>query len=160
MRAIILALSLCFVGASFDQAQAQTAAGAASSATEITAPQEVGNTSMPPGNYTVTERSSGKTYELMVSSKGTMILAPVVKAAAAAAPAAAATTVAVPAAAGAAPAAGAAAAPVGPAAAPAGGLAGMLNNPMASSAVKGLMNTGMKKAIEKNATKELNKFLK
>ncbi|MBS2009683.1 MAG: hypothetical protein JST01_21695 [Cyanobacteria bacterium SZAS TMP-1] len=152
MRAIILALSLCFVGASFDQAQAQTAAGAASSATEITAPQEVGNTSMPPGNYTVTERSSGKTYELMVSSKGTMILAPVAKAAAAAAPAAA-TTVAVPAAAGAAPAAGAAAAP-------AGGLAGMLNNPMASSAVKGLMNTGMKKAIEQNATKELNKFLK
>ncbi|MBS1997058.1 MAG: hypothetical protein JSS86_12130 [Cyanobacteria bacterium SZAS LIN-2] len=148
-----MALSLCFVGASFDQAQAQTAAGAASSATEITAPQEVGNTSMPPGNYTVTERTSGKTYELMVSSKGTMILAPVAKAAAAAAPAAAATTVAVPAAAGAAPAAGAAAAP-------AGGLAGMLNNPMASSAVKGLMNTGMKKAIEQNATKELNKFLK
>lgn len=44
--------------------------------TPITTPTEVGNTSMPAGNYLVTEQSSGQTYALMVSSKGTMILSP------------------------------------------------------------------------------------
>lgn len=54
---------------------------------EITTPTEVGTTSMPAGNYLVTEQSSGKSYALMVSSKGTMILSPAPAGASAVAPA-------------------------------------------------------------------------
>jgi len=157
MRAIMLALSLAFVASAV---QAQTAA---SSKLDLSTPQEVGNTSMPPGNYVVTEQTSGKSYNLMVSSKGTMILAPATKAATQAT--AAATTAVAPAGGGivpGAPAAGAVVAIPPGAMAPAGAtnsLAGMLNNRMASGAMKGLMNSGVKQ-IEKNAGKQITNLLK
>lgn len=61
---------------------AQDAGSAGSTAiTAITTPTEVGNTSMPPGQYVITEQISNKSYNLTVSSKGTMILAPATAAA-------------------------------------------------------------------------------
>ncbi len=66
--------------------------------TEITTPTEVGTTSMPAGNYIVTEQSSGKNYALMVSSKGTMILSPAPSGATAKIPPASSPAAAVPAA--------------------------------------------------------------
>jgi len=149
MRAIMLALSILVVGAA---AQAQTATS--SSVSDLSAPQEVGNTTMPPGNYVVTEQASGKSYNLMVSSKGTMILAPATKAAAVTTTTV--TTVAAPAAA---VAPGAVVAAPQAAASPVAGLGGMLNNQMASQAMKGLMNSGVKQ-IEKGAGKNLSKYLK
>lgn len=65
-----LVLSLAMVALSTSAVSAQGASK------EITTPTEVGTTSMPAGNYIVTEQSSGKSYALMVSSKGTMILSP------------------------------------------------------------------------------------
>src|SRR4029453_6536807 len=38
------------------------------------APKEVGNTSMPAGQYLITEQSSGKSFSLAVTDKGMMIL--------------------------------------------------------------------------------------
>ncbi len=55
-------------------AHAQTTQMAAN--TDITAPTEVGTTTMPAGQYLVTDQVSGKKYSLMVTSKGTMILGP------------------------------------------------------------------------------------
>jgi len=46
----------------------------AQTADPISAPTEVGTTTMPPGEYSVTDQASGKKYSLMVTSKGTMIL--------------------------------------------------------------------------------------
>jgi len=53
-----------------------------------TAPTEVGTTTMPAGQYTVIDQTSGKKYSLMVTTKGTMILgsAPIATASAAVAP--------------------------------------------------------------------------
>ncbi len=63
----------------------------AQTSSDLTAPTEVGNTTMPPGQYTMIEQTTGKKYSLMVTTKGTMICGP-----AAAVPAS--TAVAVPAA--------------------------------------------------------------
>ncbi|MBY0550940.1 MAG: hypothetical protein K2W95_26920 [Candidatus Obscuribacterales bacterium] len=45
-------------------------------AAEITEPTEVGTTTMPPGQYTLVEKNTAKSYSLMVTRKGTMIMAP------------------------------------------------------------------------------------
>lgn len=68
MKKLVLSLAMVLLSTSAVSAQ-----GASK---EITTPTEVGTTSMPAGNYIVTEQSSGKSYALMVSSKGTMILSP------------------------------------------------------------------------------------
>jgi len=92
MLKTILAISLCSLSlsAAYADAPAPTSGSATSASTslDVSGPQEVGTTSMPAGNYLITEQTSGKTYDLMVSNKGTMILAPAPKAGAAAAPAA------------------------------------------------------------------------
>ena len=43
---------------------------------DMTTPTEVGTTSIPSGDYVVTDKSTGKTYGLTVTTKGTMILSP------------------------------------------------------------------------------------
>ncbi len=43
---------------------------------QITGPQEVGTTTMPSGQYFITEQLSHKSYNLTVTDKGNMILAP------------------------------------------------------------------------------------
>jgi hypothetical protein len=126
---------------------------AAFAAPEITAPTDVGNTTMPPGEYLVTEKSSSKAYSLMVTSKGTMILAPAPNHAAAAVQTPAAPTATV------APAAGAAATTAATTAAVAPG-----GSSMVSGAMKGLMQKGMQEGMNQlvkgGATKQLNKFIK
>jgi hypothetical protein len=72
LRASLL-LTLCCNSALAQTSSPGTSENASNS---ITGPQEVGTTTMPPGNYLVKEQTSGKTFELMVSTKGTMILAP------------------------------------------------------------------------------------
>lgn len=67
---------------------------AAADTAPITGPQEVGTTTMPAGQYYVTEQISRKSYSLTVTQKGNMILGPApdgleVKLAGSAAPAAA-----------------------------------------------------------------------
>lgn len=121
MKKLVLSLAMVLLSTSAVLAQ-----GASK---EITTPTEVGTTSMPAGNYIVTEQSSGKSYALMVSSKGTMILSP--------APAGA----------------SAAAVPVhasGAAAAPGGQTATAEHKP--NSQIKNLMN----KEIQKGALQLLN----
>lgn len=49
---------------------------AAADTAPITGPQEVGNTTMPAGQYYVTEQISHKSYSLTVTQKGNMILGP------------------------------------------------------------------------------------
>ncbi len=110
--------------------------------TPITTPTEVGTTSMPAGNYIVTEQSSHQSYALMVSSKGTMILSPAPANAAAAQPTG---TAAVPAAAVATPAPGVPAAGVG------------------SATMTKLMSKGLEKGamqlIQSGATKQIKQFI-
>lgn len=45
-------------------------------AEEVTGPKEVGTTTMPAGQYYVTEQISKKSYSLTVTDKGSMILGP------------------------------------------------------------------------------------
>lgn len=45
-------------------------------APEISGPTEVGNTIMPPGNYSLRDEQTKKIYSLTVTTKGTMIVAP------------------------------------------------------------------------------------
>lgn len=45
-------------------------------APEISGPTEVGNTIMPPGNYSLRDEKTKKLYSLTVTTKGTMIVAP------------------------------------------------------------------------------------
>lgn len=45
-------------------------------AEDVTGPKEVGSTTMPPGQYYVTEQISKKSYSLTVTDKGNMILGP------------------------------------------------------------------------------------
>ncbi|HEY9685193.1 MAG TPA: hypothetical protein V6C86_26705 [Oculatellaceae cyanobacterium] len=40
----------------------------------VAPPKEVGTTSMRPGNYTLTEQNSGRSYSLMVTDSGRMVL--------------------------------------------------------------------------------------
>src|SRR5258705_6301577 len=68
-------------------------------ADEITEPTEVGLSTMPPGEYTLTEKKTSKTYSLMVTKKGSMIMGPPGAAGSAATVAAATAAAAVPAAA-------------------------------------------------------------
>jgi|SRR5271163_2315608 len=75
MREILLSLSMLSIPFFPVCACAQDTASAPASQA-ITAPTEVGTTSMPPGEYIVTDQLSAKTYYLTVSSKGTMILGP------------------------------------------------------------------------------------
>jgi hypothetical protein len=42
----------------------------------ITGPTEVGTSAMPPGQYSLVEKISGKTYSLTVTNRGNMILSP------------------------------------------------------------------------------------
>jgi len=42
--------------------------------TEVTTPTEVGTTTMPSGTYVITDESTGKTYPLIITKKGTMVL--------------------------------------------------------------------------------------
>ncbi len=138
----ILAASLCtlFCSAAYADAPAD---GTPSTSLSITGPQEVGTTSMPAGNYLIKEQTTGKSYELMVSNKGTMILAP--------APAAGAATAAAPAAAGA---AGAAA----PASAQSA-LTGLGTNAL-KKIVQDQVTKGVTNVIQKDATNSLGKFMK
>jgi hypothetical protein len=62
------------------------------SAADMQEPTEVGNTTMPPGEYDMVHKGSHKTYTLMVTSKGMMIMAPDKDGVNAAAPAPVATT--------------------------------------------------------------------
>lgn len=52
---------------------AQSLAGGLS---DMTTPTEVGTTSIPSGDYVVTDNTTGKSYGLTVTTKGTMILSP------------------------------------------------------------------------------------
>ncbi|CAN5276865.1 hypothetical protein BH10CYA1_BH10CYA1_45760 [soil metagenome] len=109
-----------------------------STSLSVTGPQEVGTTSMPPGNYLIKEQTTGKSFSLMVSNKGTMILAPAPSAAAtAAAPAAAVTTT----------------------GSPTNALTGL-----GSNAIKKMMQDqvtkGVTNVIQKDATNSFTKFMK
>jgi hypothetical protein len=144
---------------------------AAMAAPEITEPTEVGTTTMPSGEYTVTERSSQKTYSLMVTSKGNMILGPTAAVPAVSPkPSVPTATVPAPAAAVVAPVTPAAVAPgavapgvVAPGAVAPGTLPSASNSVM-SSAVKSLvqkgMTQGMNQLMKSGATKQLNKYIK
>jgi hypothetical protein len=65
MRSILLAVSSVLMASA---ALADTA--------PMAGPQEVGSTTMPPGQYYVTEQMSHKSYSLTVTDKGNMILGP------------------------------------------------------------------------------------
>jgi hypothetical protein len=132
----ILAASLCTLICSSAFADAPAADSTApATSLSITGPQEVGTTTMPPGNYVIKEQTTGNSYDLMVSNKGTMILAP-------------------------APAAGSAAASA--AAAPASTQSGLTG--LGTSAVKKMvqeqMTKGVTNVIEKDAASSLGKFMK
>lgn len=104
----------------------------------VTGPQEVGTTTMPPGNYLIKEQTSGKTFELMVSTKGTMILAP--------APAGATVT--------------AATAAPNAATQPAQTNLTGLGSSALKKMVQEQVTKGVTNAIEKDATNSLGKFIK
>ncbi|MBS2004278.1 MAG: hypothetical protein JST44_22415 [Cyanobacteria bacterium SZAS LIN-5] len=120
---------------------ADTTTPAAESSNAVTGPQEVGTTSMPPGNYLIKEQTTGKTFELMVSTKGTMILAP----------APAGTTIAAPA---------AAASPANASAAsPQSNLTNLGTNAL-KKMVQDQVTKGVTNVIQKDATNSLGKFIK
>lgn len=133
-----LVLTLCCTAASADTSSTSAAENFSNS---ITGPQEVGTTTMPPGNYLIKEQTSGKTFELMVSTKGTMILAPA------------------PANANAAPAA-AAASPAGATAAPAQNNLTNLGTSALKKMVQDQVTKGVTNVIQKDATNSLGKFIK
>lgn len=142
MYKTILAISLCSL--SFSAAYADDSAQPAASTTttttaatslDVTGPQEVGTTTMPAGNYMITEQTSGKTYDLMVSNKGTMILAPAPKAGAATAPAATTTGT--------------------TSSTSSFGVKGLMQKGLEKGVTQGVTNM-----MEKNATNELGKFIK
>lgn len=157
MRIVILALSVVL-----------SALPACAQAPDQSGPQEVGTTTMPPGQYFVTEQISKKSYSLTVTQKGNMILGPApegleVKMTAAPAAPAAPPAAAVPAT----PAAGAAAAAPGaaPAAAPAGAQSSLLPTGVAGDVMKGLVKQGMQKGVNELMkqganTKQLQKLIK
>ena len=63
------------VPASYAQTAPPTATASPAGTTSVSAaPSEVGTTTMPAGQYIVTEQSSGQRYSLTVTNKGTMIL--------------------------------------------------------------------------------------
>jgi hypothetical protein len=66
VAALLLGVPSCLAQSTTD-ATASTAAASS-------APSEVGTTTMPPGEYLVTEQTTGKRYNLTVTDKGTMIL--------------------------------------------------------------------------------------
>jgi len=138
MRKFMMAFSLLFMACS--PAYADGLAGTATSTSlAVTGPQEVGTTSMPAGNYLITEQTSGKAYSLMVSNKGTMILAPPPAAAVA-------TTVVTPA--------------VQPAAAAVAATPGAMGSSLMKNLVQQGMQKGMTQVIEKEATSTLKKYMK
>lgn len=132
---LALVLSSLACGAAYADSVAP-AAVPASTPLDSSGPVEVGTTSMPAGNYLITEQTSGKSYTLMVSNKGTMILAPAPKAV------------------------GTAGAP----AAPGATAAAATPSSVGTSAVKNMVQKGVEKGVtemfEKNATNELGKFIK
>lgn len=146
---------------------------AAADTAPSTGPQEVGTTTMPAGQYYVTEQISHKSYSLTVTQKGNMILGPApegleVKMAGAAAPAAsttapaaAATTPAIAPGTPGAPATAAAGAP------PAQAVTNSLlpaPSAVAGDLMKGLVKQGMQKGMgelmKQGGTKQLNNLLK
>jgi len=44
--------------------------------TDLTTPTEVGTTTIPSGNYVVTDEATGRTYPLTVTTQGNMIIGP------------------------------------------------------------------------------------
>jgi hypothetical protein len=128
-------------------------------AEEVTGPKEVGSTTMPPGQYYVTEQISNKSYSLTVTDKGNMILGP----------APAGVEVRVGSAGGAAGAAGAAGAVAGSAATTAAVTTGSPTaaatpQNVANDALKGLMKQGMQRGmselVKQGGTKQLQKYMK
>ncbi len=132
----ILGASLCTLicSAAFADGAADSSA---STSLSVTGPQEVGTTSMPPGNYIIKEQTTGNSYSLMVSNKGTMILAPAPAAASAAAPAAAA----------------------GATASTQSTLTGLGTNAI-KRMVQDQVTKGVTNVIEKDATNSFSKFMK
>lgn len=137
----------------------------------ITGPTEIGTTTMAAGQYQVTDKTSGKVYDLMVTGKGNMILSPSagsgaatsatsVTSAAAAAPAA--PSVLAPVSAVVAPVAGAAAVVAAPAAAATtaatGAVAGSTN--ALNSLVNQGMQRGMNELMKRGATNQLKNLVK
>ncbi len=110
----------------------------------ITGPTEIGTTTMAAGQYLVTDKTSGKVYDLMVTVKGDMILSPAAGAAVATSAAAAAAV---------APVAPAAVAPasVAPASAPASAINSLLNQGM---------QRGMNELTKRGATNQIKNLVK
>jgi hypothetical protein len=144
-----LATALCSIGAAF--------------AADMQEPTEVGTTTMPPGEYDMVHKGSHKTYTLMVTSKGMMIMAPdkdgvnaaVPPAAVVPAAGAAVTTTAAP----------ALTAPVVPAQqASATQIATPGKSLLGNDMVKGIMQQGMKEGMNQlgkfGAKGQINKLLK
>ena len=126
MQKKVMSLAVfCLVSLS-NNANAQTTTNATP-----TAPTEVGKTTMPSGQYLMTDVSSGKQYSLTVTDKGTMIFGP---APAPAAPAAATT---------------AATAKAAPSA-----------SSTATSGVKGLAEKQVEKYMQNKGMSELQNFIK
>lgn len=67
MRATLLATTLALI-------VSPVFAQGSPSATSTQPPTEVGTTTMPPGQYYITEQTTHKSYSLVVSDKGNMIL--------------------------------------------------------------------------------------
>lgn len=87
MQKLLICLAVLSVLSLGNHAIAQTTQSSQTNVdTGPIAPTEVGTTTMPPGQYSLTEVNTGKKYSLTVTDKGTMIFA------AATAPATAAST--------------------------------------------------------------------
>ncbi len=131
MRSLFLAMTLTIIAAPVW-------------AEEVTGPKEVGSTTMPPGQYHITEQISKKSYSLTVTDKGNMILGPAladvdVKAVAPAATAPTATT-----------AGDAAAAAAKPA----------ISNEALNGLMKQGLQRGMTELVKQGGTKQIQKYMK
>ena len=122
----------------------------------LTEPTEIGSTSIPAGEYTVTDKKTSKAYTLMVTKKGSMILGP-----------GAAPTLAAPAVAPAPAPVATPAAAVTPAAVPAPaapGAASSLANSKTMNEIKGLVQKGMQQGMGQlmkgGATSKLQNLIK
>jgi hypothetical protein len=80
MRKVIACLTLCSFGFLGNVALAQinvlSDSTTINNLTEVTTPTQVGMTTIPSGTYVMTDESSGKTYPLIITRKGTMVLGP------------------------------------------------------------------------------------
>jgi hypothetical protein len=134
MRSLFLAMTLTIIAAPVW-------------AEEVTGPKEVGSTTMPPGQYHITEQISKKSYSLTVTDKGNMILGP--------APADVEVKAGAP----------AAAAPTATTAATSGDAAAAAAKPAtANDALNGLMKQGLQRGmtelVKQGGTKQIQKYMK